>query len=96
MTDFVRAYIMMMTLNVHVVPLTEKMIQYLKTFGIIDSDADTIKAETFIERHISATESHTFYTVIRHDSELANPKAAQILADEKSKAAVQKKTKPKK
>ncbi|MFA6185668.1 MAG: hypothetical protein WC770_00445 [Phycisphaerae bacterium] len=96
MTDFVRAYIMMMVLNAHAVPMTEKMIQYLKTFGIIDSDADSIQAEAFIEKHISAAEVYPFYTVIRHDSELANPKAAQILADDKSKSAAQKKNKPKK
>jgi endonuclease III len=96
MTDFVRAYIMMMVLNAHVVPMTEKMTQYLKTVGIIDSNADNVQAETFIEKHISAAEVHTFYALIRHDSELANPKAAQILADDKSKSAVQKKNKPKK
>jgi len=96
MTDFVRDYIMMMVLNAHVVPMTEKMIQYLKTFGIINADADSIHTEAFIEKHISATEVHTFYTVVRHDSDLANPKAAQILTDDKSKSAAQKKNKPKK
>ncbi|HBR19672.1 MAG: hypothetical protein A2Y13_08635 [Planctomycetes bacterium GWC2_45_44] len=96
MTDFVRAYIMMMVLNAHVVPLTEKMTQYLKTFGVISPDADSIQAETFIEKHISAAEVHTFYAVIRHDSDLASPKAAQILADDKAKSAAQKKNKPKK
>jgi endonuclease III len=96
MTDFVRDYIMMMVLNAHAVPMTEKMIQYLKTFGVIDHETDNIQAETFIEKHISATESHAFYAAVRHDSELANPKAAQILADDKSKSAAPKKNKPKK
>lgn len=96
MTDFVRAYIMMMVLNAHAVPMTGKMIQYLKDFGIIDPDADGIAAETFIEKHISAAEAYVFYAVIRHDSELTNPKAAQILADDKQKSAAQKKSKPKK
>ena len=86
----------MMVLNAHVVPMTEKMIQYLKTFGIIDPDTDSIQAEAFIEKHISAAEVHTFYTVIRHDSDIASPKASQILADDKSKSAAQKKNKPKK
>lgn len=96
MTDFVRAYVMMMTLNAHAVPLTEKMIQYLKTFGILNPDADNVQIETFIEKHISASDGYAFYTVIRHDSELANPKALQILADDKSKSAASKKNKPKK
>jgi len=96
MTDFISDYVMLMVLNAHAVPMTEKMIQYLKTCGVIDPDTDNAQARAFVERQISAADAYAFYALVRHDSELINPKAAQILADEKSKSAAKKKNKPRK
>jgi endonuclease III len=96
MSAFVCDYILLAILNSHTVPMTEKMIQYLKTYDIVDRDADDAQIMSFIGRQITAANAYTFYSLIRHDSELTNPKAAQILGEDKSKSAAQKKSKPKK
>jgi endonuclease III len=96
MSAFVCDYILLAVLNSHAIPITEKMIQYLKTYGVLDAEADDAQITSFIERQITAANGYTFYSLIRHDSELANPKATQILGDDKSKPAAQKKSKPKK
>ncbi|OQA01237.1 MAG: Endonuclease III [Planctomycetes bacterium ADurb.Bin401] len=90
MTPFVRNFVYLTALNGHAVPLTSKMIQYLKTYNLVDEQWDDDQIESFIEKQVSASEAYTFYTIIRHDSELANPKAGQILPNDKKAT----KTKP--
>ncbi|MDD5134945.1 MAG: hypothetical protein PHP01_05995 [Phycisphaerae bacterium] len=96
MSAFVCDYILLTVLDAHAMPMTEKMIQYFKTYGIIDPEADDAQIKSFVERRITAANAYTFYSLIRHDSELANHKAAQILGEDKPKSAAQKKSKPKK
>lgn len=86
MTSFVCSYIMLTVCDAHAFPLTEKMIQYLKAYNVIDPALENEQAAAFIEKQIPAANTYTFYTLIRHDSELANPKAAQLLAEKKPKA----------
>ncbi|HBG26235.1 MAG: hypothetical protein A2Y10_08070 [Planctomycetes bacterium GWF2_41_51] len=86
MTAFVRNFIYLTALNGHAVPLTDKMIQYFKTYNLVDEQWDDNQIESFIEKQVSASEAYTFYSLVRHDSELANPKAAQILSDDKKNA----------
>ncbi len=96
MTSFVSSYIMLTIINAHAVPLTEKMIQHLKTHKIVDPESDNEQIITFVERQISATNSYAFYALMRHDSELVSSKAAQLLADKKAKTVAKKKPKAKK
>jgi len=86
MTGFISRYIMVTVFNSHAVPLTEKMIQYLKAYDAVESELENEQIVAFVERQISAVNAYTFYTLVRHDSELANPKAAQLLAEKKPKA----------
>lgn len=86
MTNFICSYIMLTVINAHAVPLTEKMIQYLKAYNIVDPVSENEQIVAFVERQISAANAYTFYTLVRHDSELVNPKAAQLLAEKKPKA----------
>lgn len=86
MTPFVRNFVYLTALDGHAVPLTDKMIQYLKTYSLVDEQWNNDQIESFIEKQVSASEAYTFYTIIRHDSELANPKAGQILPDDKKTA----------
>ncbi|MCE5340206.1 MAG: hypothetical protein LLF92_03650 [Planctomycetaceae bacterium] len=83
LTDFVKNFIYLTFVNNHAVPLTDKMIEYFKTYELVDPQWDDKQIISFIEKQVSASEAYTFYEVIRHDSELANPKASQILAEEK-------------
>jgi endonuclease III len=86
MTSFVCRYIVLTVCDAHAFPLTEKMIQYLKTYNVIDPALENEQVAAFIEKQIPAASTYTVYTLIRHDSELANPKAVQLLAEKKPKA----------
>lgn len=90
MTAFICNYVMLTVLNAHAVPLTDKMIEYLKANDLIDPQWDNAQASLFVEKQISSSDAYTFYLIIRHDSELANPKAAAILSEGKKTAAKKK------
>jgi endonuclease III len=81
--DFVKNFVYLTLLNSHAVPLTDKMIEYLKTYNLVDPEWDNSQIIAFMEKQVSASDAYTFYSIIRHDSELANPKAAQILSEDK-------------
>jgi endonuclease III len=82
-SDFVKNFVYLTFVNVHAVPLTDKMIEYFKTYNLVDPEMDNSQINAFIEKQVSASEAYAFYSVIRHDSELASPKAAQILNEDK-------------
>ncbi|MFA5291768.1 MAG: hypothetical protein WC496_01890 [Phycisphaerae bacterium] len=89
-TAFICDYVMLTALNAHAVPLTEKMIEYLKTYDLIDPQWDNTQITSFIEKQISASDAYAFYAIIRHDSELASSKAASILSESKKDTAKKK------
>jgi heterodisulfide reductase subunit C len=82
-TDFVKNFVYLTFLNGHAVPITDKMIEYFKAYDLVDTEWDNAQINAFIEKQVSASEAYTFYSLIRHDSELASPKAAQILNEDK-------------
>ena len=86
MTDFIRNFVTLTVLNAHTVPLTDKMIEYFKTYNLVDREWDNTQIIAFIEKQVSASEAYGCYEIIRHDSEMANPKAAQILSEGKKPA----------
>jgi endonuclease III len=90
MTPFVCNYVMLTALNAHTIPLTDKMIEYLKTNNLVDPHWDNAQIVSFIEKQISASDAYAFYAIIRHDSELANPKAVSIVSEGKKTAAKKK------
>jgi len=90
MTAFICDYVMLTALNAHAVPLTDRMIEYLKTYNLIDPEWDNTQIASFIEKQISASDAYVFYEIIRHDSELASPKAGSILSEGKKDAAQKK------
>ncbi len=95
MTPFICDYVMLTALNAHCVPLTDKMIEYLKTYELVDPQWDNAQIISFVEKQIPACDAYAFYALIRHDTELASPKAAAILSDGK-KPVAQKKPKSEK
>jgi endonuclease III len=85
MSGFVCNYCLMTVVDAHTIPLTEKMIQYLKTYNVVEPTLDNEQIAAFIERQIPAANGYAFYALVRHDSELANPKASQLPAEKKIK-----------
>jgi endonuclease III len=95
MTPFICDYVMLTAMNAHCVPLTDKMIEYLKAYELVEPQWDNAQIISFVEKQIPASDAYTFYALIRHDGELASPKAAAILSDGK-KPVAQKKPKSEK
>jgi hypothetical protein len=68
---FVINYTVLTVLDGHAVPLTLRMLEYLKNNELIPPDATIEEIEGFLERQISASQAYDFYTVFRQASELA-------------------------
>jgi hypothetical protein len=79
-SPFVCDYVMLTALHGHAVPLTEKMIEYLKEEDLVHPDSDQADIEGFLTRQISASKAYEFYSLLRHESEKGAVRA-------KSKAA---------
>ena len=68
-TPFVVDYCMLSALQGHAIPLTPKMIEYLKTSQFIDAEAGYEEIEGFLARLISIKNAYEFYSLLRHESE---------------------------
>jgi hypothetical protein len=69
--QFAIDYCMLTSLASHTIPLTEKMIEYLKSNDLVDDKADTQAIEGFLSKQISAKNGYEFYALLRHESETA-------------------------
>ena len=70
-SSFVVNYCMLTALQGHAIPLTSKMIEYLKSNDLVDPDADERDIEGFLTRQISAKNGYEFYSLLRYESELS-------------------------
>jgi endonuclease III len=68
-TPFVVDYCMLTSMQGHAIPLTPKMIEYLKTSQLIDAEAAYEEIEGFLCRLISIKNAYEFYLLLRHESE---------------------------
>lgn len=70
-SSFIVNYCMLTALEGHSIPLTNRMIEYLKSSGLVDHDAPMGDIEGFLTRQISAKEGYEFYAILRYESELS-------------------------
>ncbi len=82
---------MLTSLKGHAVPLTEKMIEYLKGNELVDPGADEQQIGGFLAKQIPAKNGYEFYALLRHESEVNAVKKAKK-AKKKAKKKVKKKT----
>jgi endonuclease-3 len=68
-TPFVVDYCMLTSMQGHAIPLTPKMIEYLKTSQLINAEAGYEEIEGFLARLISIKNAYEFYSLLRHESE---------------------------
>jgi endonuclease III len=95
---FVVDYCMLTTLGGHAIPLTERMIKYLKDNELVDPDADQQDIEGFLAKQIPAKNGYDFYALLRRESESAKAKKktkAATTSKKKSKTKTRGKTKAK-
>jgi hypothetical protein len=69
MTPFVVDYCMLTSMQGHAIPLTPKMIEYLKAGDFINAEAPYDEIEGFLCRLISIKNAYEFYALLRHESE---------------------------
>jgi len=72
---FTANYCMLTSLQGHAVPLTKKMISYLRSKELVHPDADEEEIEGFLARLIPAEEAYEFYALLRRQSESRRAKA---------------------
>jgi endonuclease III len=69
MTPFAVAYTFLTALGGHAIPLTERMVAYLRENDLAHPDATLQEIESFLERQVSAADAYTFYAVLRSQAE---------------------------
>jgi endonuclease III len=62
-------YCMLTALQAHAIPLTSKMIEYLRSNELVDEGADEQEIEGFLTRQIAAKNAYEFYALLRRESE---------------------------
>jgi endonuclease III len=68
-TPFVVDYCMLTSLGGHAIPVTAKMMEYLKTNGLSDAEAGYEEVEGFLSRQIAMKNAYEFYQLLRQESE---------------------------
>jgi hypothetical protein len=68
---FVINYVVLTAFDGHSVPLTARMLEYLKSNELIHPEATIEEIEGFLERQIPASQAYDFYVVFRQESEAA-------------------------
>lgn len=95
-TPFAIDYCMLTSLAAHAVPLTERMIEYLKANELVDPEADDQQIRGFLARQISAERGYEFYAMLRRESEARRvTKKKKTVRKVKKVVAKSKKTKKK-
>ena len=74
MSRFVVDYCLLTALGGHAMPLTDKMIKYLRTNELVNPDADEQQIGGFLAKQISAKDGYEFYALLRQESESAKAK----------------------
>ncbi len=86
--NFVIDYCMLTALRGHAIPLTKKMVEYLKADHLVHPAADFQEIEGFLARQISADNAYEFYILLRRLCESQTPVAAKAGARKKQKLDV--------
>lgn len=92
---FVVNYCMLASLQSHAIPLTKRMIEYLRNNQLADPDADEQQIEGFLAKQISAENAYEFYVLLRRQSD-SRKKRKKKKTVRKVKAKKAAKTKKKK
>lgn len=91
LSRFAVDYCMLVSLRGHAIPLTHKMLEYLRDNELVDPDADEQQIAGFLTKQIPAKNGYDFYARLRHESE-----KYKATKRKKAKKAVKKSTKTRK
>jgi len=86
-TRFAADYAFVTALGGHAVPLTGRMLDYLKQNGFVHPEATPEDINGFLERQIPASDAYEFYALLRNEVEQGTGIAAAGAVEKKKKAA---------
>jgi len=92
-SHFVVNYCMLTSLQGHAIPLTKKMIEYLRSNELVHAEADEQETEGFLTKQISAENAYEFYALLRRESESSKGKRRKKATIKRKKTKTKKKTK---
>jgi len=95
---FVVEYCLLTSLGGHAIPLTDKMIKYLRNNELVNPDADDQQIGGFLAKQISAKNGYEFYALLRRESESTKVKKrikSKTTRKKKSKTKTKSRTKTK-
>jgi len=95
-SPFVVDYVMLTALQGHSIPLTEKMVEYLRDNELVHPEADRRDIEGFLTRQITASNGYLFYALLRQESESGRGGKKKTTADKKAKKTKKKSKKTRK
>jgi len=96
---FIIDYCMLTSLGGHAIPLTDKMVNYLKSNDLVNPEADEQQISGFLAKQISAKKGYDFYALLRRESESTSGKKktkVKTTTKKKSKTETKSKTKTRK
>jgi len=78
LSSFAIDYCVLVALGGHAIPLTDKMIGYLRAGELVHPDSTDDEIVGFLERQITAANGYEFYSLLRQESEKARkPRATR-------------------
>lgn len=95
LSRFTINYCMLTSLQAHAIPLTERMLGYLKQYKIVEAQADADEIEGFLTRQVPAKNAFEFYALLRQEAERSKPAAKSAPKAARPKAGKGPKTKKK-
>ncbi len=96
-SNFCVDYCILTAMGGHAIPLTEKMIEFLKDNELVHPSADANEIGGFLARQISASNAYEFYSLLRRQSEAQRrlKKKTKTTRSKNTKSTKKKKTKKK-
>jgi hypothetical protein len=95
-TVFDKYHTVSSSLQGHAIPLTRKMIDYLRHNELVHPDADDQQIEGFLAKQISAENAYEFYALLRRESESRRARRKKAARTTGMKAATKTKRKTRK
>ena len=92
LSRFAVNYCMLTSLQAHAIPLTGRMLGYLKQYKIVDSQADEEEIEGFLTRQVSAKNAFEFYALLREECERRKAAAKMVHKTDRRKTGKTTKT----
>ena len=87
LSRFAVDYCTLVSLRGHAIPLTSRMLEYLRDNDLVDPDADEQQIAGFLTKQVPAKDGYDFYVLLREESEKSRSAKKKRTATAVKKAA---------